>query len=287
MLRRSFLIVAIVLMLTACRGKEQSASHDALFEASRKELASAVEERDELIALMAEIARGMEQIKRIEHLMTIGGVQSSENPARRRQILADMASLKESVQKRRERLAELEQRLEKSSLYTDELKGCIALLRSQIDDQAKEIDGLRRQLDDAARKIVSLTGEVDSLNATVADNERRLDASKDTAMQLEKELNTCYYAVASRRELKRHHILETGFLRRSRLMEGDFDKDFFVVADKRRMKVLPIPSAKVKVLTNHPDRSYEIRRDGDSVELVVTDPAAFWSLGNFLVVQSD
>ena len=96
----------------------------------------------------------------------------------------------------------------------------------------------------------------------------------------------CYYAVGTRDELKEHRLLETGFLRRPRLLEGDFDRDFFTAGDKREMHLIALPGRKAKLLTNHPEGSYSLHRDDDgSQQLEITDPALFWSMSNFLVVE--
>lgn len=88
-----------------------------------------------------------------------------------------------------------------------------------------------------------------------------------------------------KKELKDNEIIETGFLRKTKIMEGDFDRNFFTTADKRTLTTIPLHSDKAKVLTNQPESSYVIEDvDGQKV-LRITNPASFWSLSNYLVVQ--
>lgn len=64
--------------------------------------------------------------------------------------------------------------------------------------------------------------------------------------------------IASKSELKEHNIIESGFLHKIKLMKGDFDKGYFVISDKRTLSRLPLGSDKVKLLTTHPENSYEL-----------------------------
>lgn len=279
--------VALSMMLTSCGNKEKSQEQQSLLAASRQELATAIEERDQLLSLVKEITTSMDQIKHLENIMTISGTQSFENPARRAQILSDIAAVKDTLQGRREKLAELESRLQKSSLYTDELKGTIEALRRQIDTQTKDIEELRRQLSEADEKISTLSNKVDSLNTTVETVSQNLSEAEATSLRLENELNTCYYVVAPKLQLKEHKIIETGFLKKSKLMKGDFDKGFFIIGDKRNLKTIDLDSNKAKVFTNHPADSYEITEKDKQKTLTILDAERFWSLTNYLVIQID
>lgn len=275
------------MLLPSCSDKDQSKGQQSLMEASRQELAAALEERDQLLGIVKEISVSMDQIKHLENVMTIKGTQSPENPDQRAQLLSDMGAVKEALRKRREKLMDIESRLQASTLYTDELKSAIEALRNQIDSQTKEIDGMRRQLLKANEHITTLSNEVDSLNTTVAIANQDLDAAQAVSARLENELNTCFYVVATKSQLKEHHILETGFLRKSKLLKGDFDKGFFKVGDKRELNTLDLHSGKVKIYTNHPEDSYEIGGGDKNKILTITDHEKFWSLTDYLVIQID
>ncbi len=256
-------------------------------EASRKELASALEERDELLSLVKDISTSMERIKSLENVMAMTGDKSGENPIQRKQIMAEIAAIRLTLKQRREKLSELETQLEKSSLFTDDLRETIIVLRRQIDSQAAEINNLQRQLSEANHRIMSLNNEVDSLSYTVDSVTEEREAAEATSLRLENELNTCYYIIATKAELKKHQIIETGFLRKSKLMKGDFDKGSFITADKRYLTTINLHCEKAKILTNHPADSYEIVDNDKQLKLHILDAAKFWSLSNYLVIESD
>lgn len=277
---------AISSFLLACNTANEQEDRS-LMEISKQELATALEERDSLLALVKEISEGMEQIKRLEKIMTIAASNPQEVAGQRKKILADIANIRHKIEQRRQQLIDMEARLQNSTINSKELTETIDALRSQIDSQFEEIESLRQQLYSANEHIGSLNDTVDSLNLTVNAVTGELDAAKVASLQLENELNTCYYIIADKSRLKKHGIVESGFLRKTKILSGDFDKTVFVTADKRTLSTLPLGSGKPKILTNHPAESYEIIDKNSKKLLHVTDPDLFWSLTNYLVIRTD
>ncbi len=276
-----------LLALSACNQKNETeeAHKQAIADASKVELQNAVADRDQLFLLVNEISQGMDQIKDLENILTVNANAGGETPSQREQIQADIASIQKALQERREKLAELEKKLNNSTLTNNNLRSTIATLRNQIDTQSNEIESLKANLTAAKARIGELNTAVDSLNTTVTTVTAQKDEAEQQSVDLANELNTCFYAVGSKKELKDNEIIETGFLRKTKIMEGDFDRNFFTTADKRTLTTIPLHSDKAKVLTNQPESSYVIEDvDGQKV-LRITNPASFWSLSNYLVVQ--
>ncbi len=277
------------LLLGACQSKsdDEKAQEQALQDASKQELATAVADRDQLLGLVNEISSGMDQIKRLENILTVTNGMKGETASQRAQIQADIAAIQQTLQQRREQLADLEAKLNKSNVNNASLRKTIETLRGQINSQSAEIETLRANLDSANRTIGTLTASVDSLNTTVTTVTGERDAAQQESTELTNELNTCYYVAASNKELKDHKIIESGFLRKTKLMKGDFDQSFFTVGDKRTLTSLPLHSKKARVLSNQPAASYQIVDEDGQKVLKITNPDLFWSLSNYLVIKID
>ncbi len=257
-----------LLALSACNQKNETeeAHKQAIADASKVELQNAVADRDQLFLLVNEISQGMDQIKDLENILTVNANAGGETPSQREQIQADIASIQKALQERREKLAELEKKLNNSTLTNNNLRSTIATLRNQIDTQSNEIESLKTNLTAAKARIGELNTAVDSLNTTVTTVTAQKDEAEQQSVDLANELNTCFYAVGSKKELKDNEIIETGFLRKTKIMEGDFDRNFFTTADKRTLTTIPLHSDKAKVLTNQPESSYVIEDvDGQKV----------------------
>lgn len=279
-------LTALLIASSSCSNKKQEEElrqQQALNEATTEELRSAIADRDQLIGLVNEISTGMDQIKQLENILTVSG--KNETPGQRDQILADIAAIQATLTQRRERLAELEKKLNSSNLTNTNLKKTIAQLQGQIDSQTREIETLRTNLDEAKASISSLSGQVDSLHSTVTTVVAQRDSTDNANVELTNELNTCYYAIGNKDELQANKIIETGFLRKTKIMEGDFDRKFFTRADKRTLTQIDLNSTKAEVLTKQPAGSYTIDDVNGHKVLRITNPAQFWSLTNYLVIK--
>lgn len=280
------IILALSLILSACSPVQQR-EQQSLEEVSKQELATALEERDQLLALVKEVSAGLKQIKHLENMMTMAAAHPDGTPAARAQILADIASVKKKIQQRKAQLQELESKLHNSTINNKELTETIEALRLQIDSQIEVTESLRMQLMAANEQIGELNNTVDSLNSTVTAVTGERNAAMEASERFENELNTCFYVVATKSDLKDHNIIESGFLRKTKLMKGDFDQHVFKVADKRRLRTVHVPGRKADLLTNHPPRSYRLTAEGDSIRMHIIDPERFWALTNYMVIQTD
>lgn len=282
----SLSVIVLSGFLWSCDKKidEQKESSD-INSASKEELAEAVADRDMLIELMSEINSDMEQIKKLEGIMTSPSMK--ETPDKQEQIRADIRVLSEELKSRREKLEQLEQKLQGAKFANDKLKGVITNLKSQINSKEKEISTLRASLNKAQDKIDNLGSKIDSLNVVVTETEMSRQQIEAQNENLTTELNTCYYVIGSSKELKEHKIIESSFLRKTKLMKGEFDQNFFTEADKRTLTLLDLNSKKAQVLTNQPTDSYILEERGGRKVLRIVDPVKFWSLSNYLVVKID
>lgn len=278
-------------MLTSCdnsrekAAQQELANQQALNEATKEELQSAINERDELLALVNEVSSGIDEINEVEKIITInGGVELST----RSNLTNNLASIRNTLAERRQRLADLEKKLKDSKLSGNKMLQTIESLRKQIDEQASQIESLAASLETANRKITELDTQVDSLHSTVQTVTDERNAAREDAIQEANKANECFYAIGSKKELKDHNIIESGFLRKTKIMQGDFDKSYFVQGDKRTLKTIKLHSKKAKVVsTNQPANSYEIVDVNGEKELRILNPAEFWNLSNYVVIQID
>ena len=95
------------------------------------------------------------------------------------------------------------------------------------------------------------------------------------------------YTDKAKKELKQQKIIETGFLRKTKVMEGDYTKSYFTKADKRTLNSIALHSKKAQVMSKHPADSYAIEDAGGQKVLHILNPNKFWELSNYLVVKID
>ena len=161
-------------------------------------------------------------------------------------------------------------------------------LKAQIESQEGTIAGLQEELRKANIQIEGLNTQVDSLSRVSASERSQKQLAQEEAVRLANELNTCFYVVGSKKELKDNKIIESGFLRKTKIMESDYEKSYFTKADKRSLSAVPLHSKKAKVLSKHPAESYTIDTDAQGMKtLKIINGTRFWEMSNFLIVQID
>ncbi|MBD5214895.1 MAG: hypothetical protein HDS75_08780 [Bacteroidales bacterium] len=272
------------LSITSCGSNNEKATMSDNITLLESELRETIASQDSILAIMNSIGEDMTRLKEVEGIVSAPSF-AMESPERQAQITGDIAAIQNELATRRAKLAELERKLSSSNTDNANLKKAIATLKSQIDEQESTIKSLRSSLADAKIQIESLNRDIDLLNERVDS----VNVEKDNIEnQLTNELNTAYYALGNKKELKEHKLIETGFLRKTKVLPGDFEEEYFTKVDKRTLSQLPLLSKKAKVITNQPQDSYNIETLENGLKVLnITDPDRFWAISNFLVIQID
>lgn len=282
------LAAASLLIMSACGGKESSSSVESSdrVDPVRDSLEQALADQDSVIALMTELSDAMQQIKAMEGIA--GNLSSGELTNQRQQLRNDMAAIQQSMLNNRQRLAALEERLSKSNSNNAKLKRAITSLRNQIEAQELTISGLRDELAAANIYIEELTQAKDSLAGTVAETEQAHEEALRANTELTNELNRGYYVIGSKKELKDHNIIETGFMKKAKVSPADYELNYFTAIDKREFKTLQLHSKKAEIMSGQPADSYTIVSDDNGMKtLNITNPERFWATSNYLVIKVD
>lgn len=277
-----------ILTIISCSDNNKNASdpHSEISAADSLAL-KAISERDSLIVLFNQISEDLVQLRHLESIVVIPGNLTGES-VKMPTIQDDIRLIQQSLKERRERLAVLEKKLSTEVGQNKQLQQMIANLKTQIAQNEQIIAELKTQLANANIEIANLNTAVDSLNTSVAN----VTAEKNDALArnqaLTDDLNRCYYVLGSGKELKNNKIIETGFLKKTKVLQGDYELSYFTPGDKRTLTSISLYSKKAKVHTTHPKDSYSISEDSNgSKTLNITNPERFWGTSNFLVVQID
>lgn len=264
--------------------KKVVAENDSL----RLENAKTTSELDEMLAVLNDIETNFQSIRDAENYLNIQQQAAGElTPDRREQLKSNMQLVTETLKKNKEQISKLQQQLNSSGIKSAQMKKTIDRLSSELDQKATMIVALQ---EDLAKKNVhiqeldamvsSLSEDVESLSTTAAAQSQKISAQ-------DKKLNTAYYCFGTSRELKDQKILSGGgIFAKSKVLESDFNKDYFIKIDIREVTEIPLFSKKAKLKSNHPEGSFEFVKDeDDNLTLKITDVNQFWSLGKYLVIE--
>lgn len=275
-------LFALMCTLVACGGKAQSNPEaDSL----RTELRAQMEAMDEISLFLDAVNVSMDSVINME-----GGIlrTSSESPlSQKDQIKKNIESYKLILQQQRERLDVLEKKLKDSNAYAGKMQKTIAALKKQLEEKDQAIATLSSELEQRNYDIAALKENVEQLNIEVADLVEDSRAKSDSIDKQDAQLNEAYVFIGSKKELKEAGLAQGGTLfKKLKFDASNVDKRLFQKIDIRNTTKFNIPDDDAEVLTQMPADSYKIRKTGDdSSELVITDPAQFWSVTRVLVVK--
>ena len=247
-------------------------------EAARTSYGNAITSIAEIQDSLGAIAVGDSSLRMRAGMRTEGGRQAQD-----REALERIAVLKAGVERTKQRIHELEVRVQKSGLKMAGLQ--------------KMISGLKRDLADREMVIGQLSTQVDSLHTTVNVLSTTVAAKSDTIVtqtanleQRRRELDTIYYVIGDKKSLTDQGILvaKGGVLGLGKTLKptGDYTPTHFTALDLDQDTVVKIPGKKAQILSEQPPSSYQLSLVGDSLELRITDPTQFRAVKHLVIMTS-
>ena len=287
-MKKSMLLVGLAaVLLGACSGNEKKLAEDSAMIAGLKmQYNEASTFNDSLLLLMGDIYTGLDSINQQEGLLYKTG--GGEGVDRRDEIRRNLASIRERLAANKALLEELQAKANASGQQNAVLNKTIDQLKARIAEQDNRINQLTADLEKAKTQITELTDQVAEGEKKVEEANAATAEAEAQTVAAENEANKVYYAIGTNQELKKNGLLEKKFLGTTKVMQGDFNQNYFTVADKRTLTSIPTGSKKAKVKTNMPADSYEIVGEkNDNKTLKITNPSKFWSLSPYLIIEVD
>jgi len=280
------LMATLAFNLTSCNRKEMEK-----LRRERDSLANLTNEKqskiDEYLSYFNEIQQNLNTIKQKEHIITLQTSDTTEmTPAMKDQINNDILTIYQLMQENKDALTKLKKQIKSSGIKNKQLEETIALYEQQMKQKDDEIASLKEKLEKMNFNMAELNKKLDEMQQKMLNMEEEQNKQKEIINQQENQLNTIYYIVGTKTELKDKQILtRDGFL--SKLsVDANFDKSQFVTGDKRNIDEITINAKSIQILTKHPSNSYTLKKNNKNVieKIVITDKEQFWSISKFLVV---
>jgi ABC-type transporter Mla subunit MlaD len=251
-------------------------------------LSQASSDRDRLFQEVAENTRLVSDISKELAKVSVPAKSfkvTAESPLR-----ASRDTLIQKIRYVTNRMREIEPKLKESEDHVRELSTVSDSLRNEL---AATIQNLQSVIDNQKETIESLSGQVDEFSAQIA-------ALKDTIDNLATEVNTVYYVIGTKDELKKRGIIqEEGgahllfvlpFKTGQTLVPGrNLDPSLFTAADRRHMSELPLPATDrgYRIVSRQDVTALETPPDGDGKlegRVKIADSAKFWANSRYLII---
>lgn len=279
-------VCCLAAMVVSCgpTKKELKANIESL----KVELSQTTSEMESVMGILNDVQEGFQQINEAENRVN---VQNAENaPANaKEQIKADLAFIQAKMKENRERIAELEERANRGEKNAAALRRTVKNLKAELEAKAEQIAALQAELEAKNARIQQLDTEVANLTTEKNELTAKNNANEQMIANQDKAMNTAWYVIAKKKSLKEQNVLtNTGLFKKGDVMEdANVNKDGFTEIDIRNVVEIPVGAKKAKILSAHPEGSYELVEDAEGMlTLKVVDVQTFWSVTRYLVIRA-
>lgn len=234
------------------------------------------------------IADGLDSIAAQEGQIFNANNTPGESPAlNRERIKKNLSAFQQTLAVQRQRIEDIEKKLNASTGGAAKLRTIIASLKQQLEAKDSEMAQLREELNNKNVSIAQLKTHAAALQQTNAMNEMLIAEQAEVMKAQDEMVNEGYVLTASKAELKKKGILTGGVLQKKSIDYNSLNKSHFKRIDIREFSELTINSKAPKILTPVPKDSYQLVKQGSTTVLKVTNPGRFWSISTYLVIQTD
>ena len=290
-IRFSFAALMLVFFVASCN-VERSEKYQTLLAERDSLYTEAVAAKggfDDALNTINEIENALESVRAAEGIIMMENQEGNTNKA-----VSEINAIQQTLQENRTKINDLEKRLAEQGAKSKALNQTVSRLKKQLEEKDSFISSLKDELQQSRQQIADLNNQVSDLNENINDLNTSLDVMnvKNAAQQVTIEnqdamLNTVWICVAPQQLLVEKGILSKGGLfQASEISKQGFDNTQFTQGNKRDLSIIPLNTKKAKVMTQHPESSYQINEVEDgALVLEITDKEAFWSMSNYLVVS--
>lgn len=187
-------------------------------------------------------------------------------------------------------ISTIKELVENSKLKIIALDRAILKLRQESGDKSAEILALDKQVKGLTNDLLEKDIQIEVLDNELEDMEELYEMELKKSAELWSIVNRAYHVVNTAKDLKTAGIVnkEGGFigLGKVKVLNANASDALFTEIKKDETTEIMLNAKKAKVISNHPDGSYEIQGEAGTADvLVILDRKSFWKEGNYLVVE--
>ena len=282
-MKKLFLASLCLAALLGCQDNKSKV--DNAVTAERDSLNKVIAQKDneinDIMSTFNQIEEGLREIGQAEGRISVA--KDGEGTSRSQRIAENMQFIQQTMQQNRELIDKLKTQLRESSINGEQLKKTIESLALQLEEKDKQLQQLRAELDSKDIHIMDLDEKIANLNTNVSNLSNESAKKTETIKAQDKQIHSAWFVFGTKKELKEQQILVNG-----KVLQGNFNKDYFTKVDIRVDKEIKLYSRSAKMLTSHPSSSYTLQRDANKQYVLrITDPQLFWSTSKYLVILVD
>ena len=279
-MKKIFFMAVVAICMTACTDNKKK--QEAALAEQRDSLEQIIAQKDneinDMVGTLNDIEEGFREITAAQGRVAVA--QRGEGASSAARIKENMQFIQSTMQQNRELINKLRTQLRESTINGEQLKRTIESLTAQLEEKNEELTALRAELAAKDIHIAELDETIAGLTDDVTTLQEENSSKSETITAQDQQLNTAWFVFGTKKELKEQKILEDG-----KVLEKNFNKDYFTKIDIRVDKEIKLYSRSAEMLTAHPASSYTLQRDANKQYVLrISNPELFWSTSKYLVV---
>lgn len=236
---------------------------------------------DELLGYMdivQDVDSSFEAIRESQNMLSMVSYEEGKQGVKQR-VQENIYMISNLLAENNAKIAELEERLNESDLKNTKFQKTINRLKKDLKAKNAEIAKLYKDLESKNFKIDSLLVENQIVGQRAAELTALSEAQLAQLTAQDAALHTAYFFMGTRKELKANDI-------NVKDKDSGYRTSLFTPIDIRTFDRLATDSKSAKILTKHPEGSYELVRDAEKkYTLIIKNPENFWNASKYLIIQ--
>jgi predicted nucleic acid-binding Zn-ribbon protein len=283
---RLVVIMAGALLLTGCGSKEEELQKQiAQLQSEKTALKQSMEERErfvgEVVQAVNDVYADVEaaRVKEAKLVQRVGGPEGTgtiTNNDTRKELLSNISEIGATLKENQTKIANLQAKAK--------------TLGGQIAGLNKVIEGLKQTIAEREASIAALEARVSGLESSVAEKTKMISERDLTISEQQKALNTAYYIVGTRSELKDKGIINDeggflwGLLGSTTVLGNEIDRSLFTAIDITKDEMIQIDGEVDLLIPKRKEEFFELKRDGNTSALAIKNPTKFWQEKYLVIV---
>lgn len=280
-------LMTVVAGFSACNQKELE-SQKATIDSLNGVVESKDAEIDDLFQMLNEIEGNLSMINsKYSSVQEMRRNNTEGNYNHKQQIADQMNSIESLMADNKAKIAQLNSRVSSLNKKNTDLQAYITKLEERSAAQEAQIAELLTELEN--NKVV-----IKGLNQSVTDLTASNKEKDDYIARQVADANRAYFVVGNYNDLKEAGIVgkSGGFIGIGRKQGtlADMPTELFTEIDRTKVTTITVNMKNAKVISQHPENSYELVADEENSKTVaylrILNPSQFWKYTDYLVIST-
>lgn len=235
-------------------------------------------------SLVASVISGFQELSHIETMINVNALKGELPASEQIRIRRNVKLLSDRLEQSNRSIELLINRIEANGDQSQRMRATVALLRGQLLKQQERVNSIAEETLAKIKNIRTLEAMVARLQS---ESNRIQSYNRSEAARLkvvEDSLNTVYYAMGTKDDLKEMGLVKKG----ERVSVDNAELSYLTRSDRRTLREVPLMSKTGRLLTIHPSYSYKFNPDTKGyLTLEILDPLMFWAYSHIMLLEVD